>query len=60
MLTDRVLWSAKIPALFIGAFGIAFALGEHVSPASAAEIKVFSLPGMMTTFEELRPRFRTR
>lgn len=57
MLTYRELWSARIPALFMTALGIAIGSSEGISPASAREIKVFSLPGMMTTFEELRPRF---
>ena len=57
MSTDWVLWSASLHRL-LSALGAALILGAGVPPsASATEIKVLSLPGMMTTFEELQPRF---
>jgi molybdate transport system substrate-binding protein len=57
MLMERVLWPARLRRL-LSTLGVGLILGASVPPsASAAEIKVFSLPGMMTTFEELQPRF---
>lgn len=47
--------------LFIAVLGAVLTLGAFTPPsARASEIKIFSLPGMMTAFEVLRPRFETQ